>query len=515
MSASKKNTKPETSRGRVPGASVTASRKAAPRKRAATIAPSAVVPKELHLAALRRLRARYDAAVVTDNNRRHWANADALSADAAASAGVRRKLRNHARYEVKNNSWAMGIGLSIVNDTIGTGPRLQMLTDSESLNRVVEREFIIWAEAVSLAERLRTMRFARYQDGEVFAVLIDNPAIDHQVKLDLQLLEAEQVAGSLAAIRDANDIDGVILDTTGNVIKYNVMKHHPGGSLYSLAGFGESFSIPADSMIHLFRPARPGQHRGIPDLTPSLPLFAMLRRYNLAVAEAAEVAANISGVVQTDNPVDEAAEVAADDFIEMERGMFTTMPHGWTIKQIKAEQPTTAHEAFVDKIITEIARCLCVPKNIALGDSGGYNYASGRLDDQIYRRAIRVDQHAIGIRVLDKMFAAWLREYAMVAGNVGLLKARHIPHQWFWDGTEHVDPAKEAIAQERRLKNHTTTLKEEYAKRGLDWEDQLDQRAKEIRKMTALGLTVEQAQPVQVEDETDAETDAEEESEKK
>lgn len=52
------------------------------------------------------IRARYDAATSTENNRRHWANADALSADAAASPEVRRTLRNRARYEVANNSYA-------------------------------------------------------------------------------------------------------------------------------------------------------------------------------------------------------------------------------------------------------------------------------------------------------------------------------------------------------------------------------------------------------------------------
>ena len=39
---------------------------------------------------------------------------------------------------------------------------------------------------------------------------------------------------------------------------------------------------------------------------------------------------------------------------------------------------------------------------------------------------------------------------------------------WFWDGHEHVDPSKEATAQEKRLANNTTTLAAEYAKQGKD-----------------------------------------------
>jgi len=81
------------------------------------------------------VRGRYDAAQTTPDNRKHWANADHLSADAAATPEVRRTLRNRARYEVANNSYARGIVLTLANDVIGTGPRLQMLTDSDDANR--------------------------------------------------------------------------------------------------------------------------------------------------------------------------------------------------------------------------------------------------------------------------------------------------------------------------------------------------------------------------------------------
>ena len=50
------------------------------------------------------VRARYDAAITTADNVRHWANADGLSADAAASPDVRQTLRNRSRYEAANNS---------------------------------------------------------------------------------------------------------------------------------------------------------------------------------------------------------------------------------------------------------------------------------------------------------------------------------------------------------------------------------------------------------------------------
>ena len=64
----------------------------------------------------------------------------------------------------------------------------------------------------------------------------------------------------------------------------------------------------------------------------------------------------------------------------------------------------------------------------------------------------------------------------------------HYSIGWFWDGFEHVDPAKEASAQEKRLANKTTSLATEYARTGRDWEEELRQIARERELMTELGL---------------------------
>jgi capsid protein len=138
-----------------------------------------------------------------------------------------------------------------------------------------------------------------------------------------------------------------------------------------------------------------------------------------------------------------------------------------------------------------------MPFNVAAGNSSGYNYASGRLDHQTYFKSIRVEQAHLEEVVLDRLLAAWLDEAALISGLLpsDLGPFADWPHQWFWDGQEHVDPAKEANAQATRLANHTTTLADEYAKRGQDWETQLRQRAKERALMTELGLTAASLAP--------------------
>ncbi|MCC6907191.1 MAG: hypothetical protein IT430_04550, partial [Phycisphaerales bacterium] len=151
------------------------------------------------------------------------------------------------------------------------------------------------------------------------------------------------------------------------------------------------------------------------------------------------------------------------------------------------------------------------PFNVAAGNSSGYNYASGRLDHQTYYKSIRVEQNHLQTAVLDRILRAWLDEAVLVEGLLPQsMRAIGVatPHTWFWDGMEHVDPAKEATAQATRLANHTTTLATEFARQGRDWEEELRQRAREVALMKELGLTPAQAQPRAADpDETDKEED--------
>lgn len=439
---------------------------------------------------LLRLLARYDAAVTTNDNARHWAAADGLSASAANSPDVRRTLRNRARYEIANNSYARGISLTLANDCVGTGPRLQMLTADANANRIVEQEFFAWADSIGLAEKLRTMRLARVSDGESFGLLTNNPAINSPVQLDLRLVEADQVTSPMMALDRDRYIDGIQFDGFGNPVSYDILREHPGD--YGLSLSNEFDTVRSSNVVHYYRCDRPGQIRGIPDITPALPLFAQLRRFTLAVLAAAETAADFAGILYTDAPAGGEAD-SAEPFepIELEKRMLLTMPGGWKMSQLHSEQPATTYAEFKHEILNEIARCLSMSFNVAAGNSSGYNYASGRLDHQTYFKSIRVEQSQMARVILDRILSAWLSEAVLIEGylpaSLRRLDSTH-EHQWFWDGQEHVDPLKEANAQSVRLSNHTTTLANEYARQGRDWEAELRQRAKELTLMRELGL---------------------------
>jgi capsid protein len=218
-------------------------------------------------------------------------------------------------------------------------------------------------------------------------------------------------------------------------------------------------------------------------------LFAQLRRYNLAVLSAAEAAADFAAILYTDAPPNgESEEVEPMDIIPLERNMMLTAPAGWKLDQLDPKQPASSHAEFVKVILSEIARCVCSTYGSVAGDFSGFNYASGRLDNQIYHKSILVDRSFWQGEILNRVFDLWIREYMLARSFVGGGYFRLPRHTWFWDNFPHVDPGKESKAQETRLKNHTTTLAAECAKDGLDYMSVIRQRAKELALMRKLKI---------------------------
>ena len=382
---------------------------------------------------LRRIRARYDAAQTDSQNQRHWQHTDSLSAASAHDPQTRRMLRERGRYEFANNSYCQGLGLTLANDTIGTGPSLRMQLGNTELNKFIEQQvWGEWARLTCLARKLRTNRLSRYSIGEGVFRLYRNPTIGHAAQIDLRGVEADQMATAqidYLSLDEQREVDGIRFDSWGNPSEYHFLKRHPGAqSIFT--DLWEHETVPADQVIHLFRSDRDGQRRGVPEITPALELFAKLRRFTDAVILAAETAADFTAIMKTNGSAEvDTAAVEAMDAVSLYKNMMLTLPKGWDVTQMRAEQPTTTYQMFVDAILQMIGRCLCMPFIVIGGNAKDYNYASGRLDLQSYRNALRVDRSYYESDCLDKLFWAVMSESAMagLVPNTQLMGGAYVP----------------------------------------------------------------------------------------
>lgn len=428
------------------------------------------------------IRGRYDAAMTTPDNQNHWSLADNLGPNLAASPLVRSTIRNRSRYEFENNSYLSGIIETLADYQVGIGPRLQMQTGQTEEDQIVEELFQEWAEEIDFAGKLWTMRVGMAVDGEAFAVLITNPKLKSKVKLDLRLIEPEMVATPLEKAGDERIYDGIESDVYGNVVAYHILSEHPNDAVALSGASLKSQRYPANRVIHWYKKRRAGQKRGVSETAPCLSVLANLRRYAAAVLAAAETAAELAMVIYTDAPAGgESADLEAMDMVSLEKRMATVLPEGWKLGQMQGEQPATGYAEYITEKLKEVSRAFSMPSNIAMGDSSRHNYASGRLDCQAFYRRNRVAQRQMMREVLDKIFDAWVMEAVLIEDYIpmAIKVLNRYKHTWFFDGNEHVDPVKEATAQDIHLKNGTSTYAEEYARRGEDYRTNFEQASKE------------------------------------
>jgi capsid protein len=443
------------------------------------------------------LRAGHDAARTTDENRRHWNEADSLEVNSQLTPDVRRRLRNRARYEALNNCYMAGLIRTLVNDTVGTGPRLQMLTPDPKLNASIQDLWRVWAAAADWALTCRVNCGVRYLAGECFGVFRDSKRLEQlglPVTLDLRLLEPDQVTdGYSGMLFNTKGDDGIVCDDDGDVVGYRILKRHPGDN----RPFGFDLrpeTIDARNVTHWYVPERPGQLRGYPPVAPALPIFAQLRRFTQATLTAAEVAAMLAGVLELPEaqPDTGAPEVEYEtmDTIELVRGMLLTVPAGGKVTQFKPEQPTTNHQAFIDVKLRECGRVLNVPFGKMAGDHSKYNYSSGRLDDNPYWDDRDIERQAMEAKFFNPALYRWY-EFAKYA-IPGLIAYEgqwwKLNHCWHYRAKPTADPVKDGNADEINLTNATDDLAAIAARDGTTVEALLDGRKRVLEMFQERGL---------------------------
>ncbi len=435
----------------------------------------------------RDVRAKYDAASDSQEFANYWAASDALDADSANSKSVRTRLVKRSRYEVANNGYTDGIAQTHANFVVGMGPALKCLTGDKALDRKIADEFWRWAKAVQLRRKLWCASHAKLTDGESFGIVTANPYVAHSVKLDVVLIECDQVTTPYLPYRREGVIDGLTFDTYGNPLTYDILPQHPGGqwAVY----YQEPKQVAARYVLHWFQLRRPQQHRGVPELKSTLQVGASSRRMREATISAVESAASISVALETDAPPSEDAEpIAPMSAVDWERRMMIALPKGWKPTQMAAEHPNATYESFNRGQIAEQARPKNMPYNMAACDSSQSNYASGRLDFLPYFNGVDIERSDCEDCVLDKLFVQWWREAAIV---YGWGDPRTAPdHQWDWPDHPVADRSTDSAANNTELRNGSRTLRSLFADRNEDYDEAVEQMARDY------GVTVERMKEV-------------------
>ncbi|TIX72286.1 MAG: phage portal protein, partial [Mesorhizobium sp.] len=337
-----------------------------------------------------------------------------------------RSVLARSRYLAVNNPQTAQAKEVFVSALVGTGIKPSSLVEDPALKKEIHLAFFDWSDEADADGRtdfygLQALIAAEmFEAGECFVRLRARRAEDDlTVPFQLQLLPAEML--DLADNRDLGDgrkIEmGVEFDAIGRRVAYHFFRQHPGAD-QTFGGFASQKTIvPAAEVLHLFRPIRIGQVRGVPHTVSSIITAAILDAYNDAELERKRIAALFSGFITTpapeedDNPLAAAEAKATQDGVTggaaLEPGALVDLEPGQEITFAEPADVGGNYEAFQYRAFLMQAAGMGVPYADMTGDLRQSSYGSQRGGMIAFKRRIEPMQH--GVMVFQFCRPVWLR----------------------------------------------------------------------------------------------------------
>ena len=427
-------------------------------------------------------------------------------------------LRERSRDLNRNDAHAAGITTTVTSNTVGTGIKPQSRVKTKKLG-ISDDEATVFQEAAEdnwekwcpFADAGSRMDFYEIQNlvdrqilenGEIILLPLMLDGKSRPFSLAFDIVEADRLETPPDKRADKNVRYGVEIGERGEPVAYYIRKTHPGDLTLSRGAERQYMRIPAvgdtgrKNVIHLYWVNRPGQTRGVPFFAPVMNYFKDLADYMEAELVAARVAACFAVFIKKDDNYAAALSNTSETnskgqrIQELEPGMIDYLGPGEDISAFNPNRPGGQFEPFVDRILRAISTGLNLPYEIVAKDFSKTNYSSARAALLEARRYFMVRQAWLSRKLCQP---AWdmLQEEAFLKNQLPAKsfyekKSDWCRARWIAPGWQWVDPVKEAKSSEMAIDIGISTLADEAASQGKDWEEVLEQRAREAVKVKEL-----------------------------
>jgi lambda family phage portal protein len=430
------------------------------------------------------------------------------------------EIRARCRDLVTNDGHAAAFVATMAANVIGTGITPQSRVDAAAIQadeptaaRIQDQIEAAWERWLPWADAAGRLHFADIQEqafrqiltnGEVFILrqrITDDARRPYP--LAVQMIEADRVDTPPDQRRNKNIRAGVELGDRGQPVAYHVRRTHPGEGTLATSPEDKRFdrieAFDAEgrpNILHLYQQTRPGQTRGLPVLDPVLPLFKDLQDYLEAEVVAARVAACFAVFVRRPAAYEAALArsepVAGQRRETLEPGIIEYLEEGEDISTFAPQRPGAQFDAFITRILRIIGAPAGLSYETLTKDFSKSNYSSARAALLEARRHFRGWQQWLARRLCQPLWELLIEE-AYLAGDLPDVDYYEAPRdyaavRWILPGWDWLDPQKEVNASQTSINSHLSTLADECAARGADWQANLEQAAREARYRRELGL---------------------------
>jgi lambda family phage portal protein len=352
---------------------------------------------------------------------------------------------------------------------------------------------------MSFAEVQRLLIETVARDGE--ALVIRRRDADNPYGYEIKVIEIDRLpVYKNELLKDGNQIVmGVELNSDGKAVAYwlnlGKLEHSYSSQQINLT------RVPAGDIIHLYRPSRPEQNRGLPWMHPVMTGLKMLAGYEEAAITAARVgAAKMGFFTSPDGTADALADDKVDGefMLDAEPGAFSVLPDGYRFEQWNPDYPHQGYKDFVQARLRSIASGLGIAYHTLANDLADVNFSSARAGTIEERDNWMVLQNWFADSFLRPVFIDWL-ESALRKGAISLAGGSPIPfgkidkwseHTWQGRRWQWVDPMKDIQAARLAIKTGISSPQMVAAQNGVDVEDALAQIAAFEARVQESGVTM-------------------------
>ena len=440
---------------------------------------------------------------------------------------------------VRNYGLASGAVQTHLDNVIGAGLRLSAKPDYRALGmdvdqaadwaRDTESAFFQWAYDVDKGcDAGRRLNFAGmlgqgYRSyltrGEIFAVAEWLPERSSGYATTIQMVGSERVSNPNYLMDGKRLRAGVALDDHGAAVAYHVR----GDSGPGLVGQQEWKRIDAYTawgrrqVLHIYDQEEAGQTRGKSNFSSVLAKMKMLSRFESVTLEAAVINSMFAAAIESDmgnvtealgsGPgensdlklyANEQDQYGSSERIDFGGANIVPLLPNEKLRMVTPEHPSSNFDPFEQSFLRQLAGGLNLSYEQLSRDYSKTNYSGARAGLLESWKFFQGRRQMIGGELGTQIYALWLEE-AMDRGIVSHppgtpdyyeAKTAWTRCKWIGPGKSHIDPLKEGKADALALDRGFMTLEQACADRGLDLEEVLDQRAREVKMIEERGLAL-------------------------
>jgi lambda family phage portal protein len=316
---------------------------------------------------------------------------------------------------------------------------------------------------------------------------------------------------------------GIEFSDIGEPLAYHVRQAHP-GDWYAPQKTMTWERIPKATawgrpvFIHGFEAEREGQSRAISPFACLVPLLRMIARYAQLELNNAALNALMGAFLTSNLPPDAAASQlspGSSSIADKRISHYTKFPPtmagvripvlqvGDEIKMNASPRPTTAFPLFLTAFLQRVAAARGISYEQLAMDWSKTNYSSARAAlNEVFRTISRLfaqfsEQFLDPIRYchVEEAFDRGYLAPPDGAPDFWELPAAYLNGRWIGPGRGYVDPTKEAEGANMRIDGLLSTLQDEAATQGLDFEELLDQAEFEQEELTTRKLVRKSTAP--------------------